>query len=310
MTYRVVMKPDVCFAMRGRRKLHLDIYRPVKGARTRPVGDDGQPVDAGSGQPSDAGGGTLGNAGSGTLGNAGSERRPAVLCIHGGAWYLGDKRDIDLQVEIARRLAMEGIVAVAPNYRLSLEAPFPAQLGDVRSALEWVRAHADELAVDSSRIGVIGVSAGAHLAALLAAHEPGLCAVVSACGPMDLTEAGIAGADHPEVVRVVELLVGGDRFAKAELLRLASPLYQVHGDMPPFFLLHGEGDPTVPVRQAYAMAEKLEAHGVPATLVVTRNGHHHPLKPVDETKPVVPGPDEVLAQVFGFLRERLKPAGM
>ncbi len=89
---------------------------------------------------------------------------PGVLLIHGGGWRTGDK---SLLVPLAQQLAANGYVAVAAEYRLSLEAPYPAAVHDLKQAVRWMRAHAKELKLDTTQIAVLGSSAGGQLAALL-----------------------------------------------------------------------------------------------------------------------------------------------
>lgn len=89
---------------------------------------------------------------------------PGVLLIHGGGWRSGDK---SLLIPIAQQLAANGYVAVTAEYRLSLEAPYPAAVHDLKAAVRWMRANAGELKLDTSRIAALGTSAGGQLAALL-----------------------------------------------------------------------------------------------------------------------------------------------
>jgi acetyl esterase/lipase len=89
---------------------------------------------------------------------------PAVVCIHGGAWTSGNRDNLR---PILLQLAEQGFVAVAPNYRLAPDNPFPAQIHDLKCAVRWLRAHAGRFKVDSRRVGALGYSAGGHLACLL-----------------------------------------------------------------------------------------------------------------------------------------------
>lgn len=89
---------------------------------------------------------------------------PAVIMIHGGGWNSGDK---SLQLPMALQLAAKGFVAIPVEYRLTPEARYPAGLHDIKTAVRWVRSHADSLGVDPQRIAVAGCSAGAQLATLV-----------------------------------------------------------------------------------------------------------------------------------------------
>ncbi len=92
-----------------------------------------------------------------------SNRYPALLMIHGGGWRSGSK---ELQRPLAMAIAREGYVTVPVEYRLSLEAKYPAALHDVKEAVRWLRANADSYGIDPDRIAVSGCSAGGQLAAL------------------------------------------------------------------------------------------------------------------------------------------------
>lgn len=91
---------------------------------------------------------------------------PAVIYLHGGGWSEGE-RSSGLFPWLNPLLAAHGFITVSITYRLSHLAPFPAQIHDVKAAVRWVRAHADQYQIDPARIGVWGDSAGGQLAALL-----------------------------------------------------------------------------------------------------------------------------------------------
>ncbi|TXK36524.1 alpha/beta hydrolase [Pontibacter qinzhouensis] len=89
---------------------------------------------------------------------------PGVLLIHGGGWRSGNKSH---QVPMAQQLAANGYVAVAVEYRLSLEAPYPAAMHDVKAAVRWMRANAATYGLDTTKIAALGCSSGGQMAALL-----------------------------------------------------------------------------------------------------------------------------------------------
>jgi pectinesterase len=88
---------------------------------------------------------------------------PALLMIHGGGWRSGNK---ELQVPMAEMLAAKGIVAIPVEYQLSMEAKYPAAVYNIKSAIRWVRMHANEYGIDTSLVAISGCSAGGHLASL------------------------------------------------------------------------------------------------------------------------------------------------
>ncbi len=98
-----------------------------------------------------------------------NKKYPGVLLIHGGGWRAGDR---SLMLPLAQQLAAQGFVTVAAEYRLSLEAQYPAAVLDLKQAIRWMRAHAVEfqlggIPLDQDQIAVLGCSAGGQLAALI-----------------------------------------------------------------------------------------------------------------------------------------------
>jgi acetyl esterase/lipase len=92
------------------------------------------------------------------------KKLPAVVFIHGGGWRSGDKT---MEAPLAQKLASKGYVTACVEYRLSLEALYPAAVLDIKAAIRWLRANAGKYAIDTSKIAVLGCSAGGQLAALL-----------------------------------------------------------------------------------------------------------------------------------------------
>ncbi len=93
------------------------------------------------------------------------EPLPVIVCIHGGGWKQGQRQAM---TATAQALAAKGYVAVTISYRLRDEAIFPAAIQDCKAAVRWLRANADKYGIDKAHIGATGLSAGGHLAALLA----------------------------------------------------------------------------------------------------------------------------------------------
>jgi acetyl esterase/lipase len=94
---------------------------------------------------------------------------PAIVDVHGGAWTGGDRFNNDL---IARKLAADGILVMAIDFRMPPEFAYPASIADINFAIRWLKAHADAYGVDAEAIGGLGTSSGGHQL-LLAALCPG-----------------------------------------------------------------------------------------------------------------------------------------
>jgi acetyl esterase/lipase len=198
--------------------------------------------------------------------------RPGVLMVHGGGWRQGDR---SVMAAFGTRLAEDGFVGVACEYRLTPESPWPAHIEDVKAALRWMRANASDLGVDASKIAAMGRSAGAHLV-LLAAGTPGLGELEGSGGndgvPTDV--AAVVAVFPPTVFFVgddrahggtpARALIGDD--ATDEAARLASPLHHVTPSFPPTMLMHGTADKVVPVTASMVMYEALVRAGVPVEM--------------------------------------------
>jgi acetyl esterase/lipase len=206
---------------------------------------------------------------------------PVAVYIHGGGWITGDKEKADHNLEGKAVLAQDYLL-VALDYRLAPKYRFPAMIEDVKCAIRSLRAHAAQYGLDAGRIGVWGVSAGGHLAALLgtadeiAGYDVGqyleqssrVQAVVDFYGPVDLRLPLTGDANE-----LVHDAFGTDD-PQAPILVLGSPVTWVSADDPPFLILHGDSDSLVPLRQSQELFERLVAAGVPAELVVVTNGGH------------------------------------
>lgn len=208
---------------------------------------------------------------------------PLVLYIHGGGWRRGDKA-----LSKPPMLVETGQAIVASiNYRLSDHAIFPAQLHDCHAAVRFLRANADRYGIDGERIGAWGYSAGGHLAALLGVtgERPELAgvsdsanvssavqAVVCVAAPSDLSRMG---GWHDEPDSPESLLVGGPLAERSALVQSANPLRYVHSNVPPFLLIHGEDDDTVPISQSQIFHDALRDAGASVQLVrLPRSGHN------------------------------------
>lgn len=192
---------------------------------------------------------------------------PVVVFFYGGSWQDGRKA---LYGFVGNALAARGIVAVVPDYRVYPEVRFPTFLEDGAKAVSWAKDNAAEFGGDPDRLVVMGHSAGAHIAAMLALDgrwlaaegidpDRDVAALVGLSGPYDFLPlkrkdiiAVFGGANRPET----------------------QPVEFVTADAPPAFLAAGEDDTVVEPRNTTALAAALEDAGVPVrTKLYPSRGH-------------------------------------
>ncbi len=204
--------------------------------------------------------------------------KPLILFIHGGGWVGGHTRHsgaLSNFPQVLAQLAGEGFVVASLEYRLAGEAPFPAQMQDARAGLRFLKANAAKYGIDASRTGVWGGSAGGHLAALTALScgdakvdpAPGpagsecVQAAVTWYGVFDfapmLARAAASGAPAEN-----SLLRCTPANCTAERVASVSPVSYIDPKDPPFLLIHGDDDKTVPVEQSHLAEAKMKAAGL------------------------------------------------
>jgi protease II len=204
----------------------------------------------------------------------GSGPFPVALLVHGGGWSGGDKaRDINMLFD---PLNKAHVVWFSINYRLSPKSQWPACYDDVRTAIRWVKAHATEYKGDPNRIVLIGYSAGGELtclAAAQAADDTKVKAAVGISSPTDMVaDTERRGGLSPSAKALLGLSDFDDKARK--VLGEMSALNYVHAGMPPFLLIHGNADTSVPYEQSIHFQAKLKAAGVACDLVTIVQGPH------------------------------------
>lgn len=240
---------------------------------------------------------------------------PGIVCIHGGGWTQGNRNDFR---EVVNEFASAGYVATTIEYRLAPEHRWPAQIEDCKCAVRWMRAHASQLGVDPDRIGVMGGSAGGHLAALVGLMEPSdglegeggwadqssqVQAVVNFFGPTDLLkefehqEKGkVLAALVKHDVNVLQQFLGGTPQQVPEAYKMASPMTHVSRYDPPMLILQGTHDILVPYDQSLKLAAALARNGNKGRLeLIFGAGHGWDGPELDRTK----------LAIFEFLRMHL-----
>lgn len=189
------------------------------------------------------------------------EPLPALISVHGGRWRGGHKRDNStIKVD---QWAEFGMFAMSIDYRLVGCTPAPACYQDLQCAIRYVHAHADEYNIDTSRIFLMGQSAGGHMVSLAATLGDGPFARTG--GWEDASNdfrAAISVAANYELNTLdwgnIWTPPGSD---PTEARDLASPVNHVTADSKPLLILHSDNDRSVPIDNALLMVAALEEAG-------------------------------------------------
>lgn len=212
-----------------------------------------------------------------------TKKYPCVVWICGGAWI---RLDRSAHTAYLAELARSGFVVASVEYRTTNEGCFPMQLQDVKAGIRYLRALSDRYNIDTERFGVMGESAGGYLAAMAAlADDPAFdvgaftefpSKVQAACPwypPADVT--GFKYNSPVESAASMEsLLLGKNVMLNQEEALKICPVSFVTKDAPPFLIIHGDNDHTVPFEQGEILHDRLEAAGADVKLLVLEGADH------------------------------------
>jgi acetyl esterase/lipase len=227
---------------------------------------------------------------------------PVALYVHGGGFVFGDRKLRGLGATLANHagalvpqlraaLNQRGFVVASIDYRLPPLSRWPAQIEDAKCAVRFLRAHAAALGIDPGRIGAWGSSAGGDLVSLLGVTGPragfdhgpypgqssAVQAVVDMFGAADATDLH----DSEPFMRAATQVALG---SSTRVRRSATPISYLGsganaaagaaGAVPPFLILQPSGDHAVRPRHSVTFAQRLQAAGVPARLVLVQGASH------------------------------------
>ena len=249
----------------------------------------------------------------------GSGRRPTVVLMHGGAWTVGWRQQLDW---FCQQLAEHGYVAATIDYRTIPGAVFPKPLYDAKAAVRWLRLNADQYGIDPGRIGALGKSAGGHLAAFLAVtgdsesfegeENPGPSSAVQAAvcfyAPFDLTyyeENDGDGVTEWIGSKIIDYFLSDPNgYAQNGMTptEAASPIQYAGPESSPMLFIHGGEDGMVPVAQAQAFHERFKELGVSTELIVLPEQRHGFTRYPSQAR------GEVFKDVIAFLDRHLRTA--
>ncbi len=221
------------------------------------------------------------------------KRFPGIVMVHGGGWVGGDKARRREQ-EICRYLASQGYVCASINYKLAIDSPaWPQNVLDCKNAVKFLRSKHAEFKIDTCSIGIIGGSAGGHLALMvgftngIADLEPDdpypgysshVQAVVDMYGISNLLSRQYTDSAGNPTGQFKEgtgsKYLGKNSLEGKELWRAASPVNYISDDDPPVLILHGKKDTTVDYFQSLELDSLLEKHHVPHELILLDETGH------------------------------------
>lgn len=193
--------------------------------------------------------------------------RPVVVFIHGGGWHSGTPGDYRF---VGRRFARAGYVVVTIGYRLGPDGIYPHMLEDSAQAMVWVHSHVAEFGGDPGRVVVMGHSAGAYNAVMLALERQWL-------GRAGLPEGfikGVIGLSGPYDFFPFTSDSARNAFGHEPDPAITQPIHYARRDAPPMLLLSGDADTTVRPRNSIALAKALSAKGLPTESVILSGVDH------------------------------------
>ena len=199
---------------------------------------------------------------------------PTAIIVHGGGFIAGTKQTY--VPPLFEPLSKAGFTWFTINYRLAPQHPFPAAVEDVERAIIWVKQHAAEYKVDPRRIALIGESAGGHLVSFVGVkHKPEarVAAVVSFYGPHDFVARA---REHNSLSENVKKFLNLTEMNEEAIARMrdASPITWVSRDMPPYLLIHGTTDKSVPYDQSVSMCGKMRQAGASCEVFTVEGAPH------------------------------------
>lgn len=246
---------------------------------------------------------------------------PVIVSVHGGSWTSGTRDQGLAVIQVDRGYAVANI-----DYRLAPQSIWPAQVEDAKAAVRWLRANSGRFDLDPGRVGVIGVSAGGHIGAVLgtshgvtalegielgnAGYSSEVQAVVDYFGPSDLLKIReealpcIPG-DPNDPNEPPSQLLGCTLPLCPDTAATANPITYVTPDDPPFLLLHGTSDCLVPWQQSKILYDALRKAGVSAKLILVPFAGH--ADPLFLTSPIQKQVNDFLDQHLKGPRPRRRP---
>ena len=188
------------------------------------------------------------------------KRYPCIVWICGGGWMRMDK---SAHLSYLSTLAHQGFVVCSVEYRTSNEGCYPMQIEDVKAAIRYLKAHADRYRIDKEHFGAMGESAGGFLTCMAA---------------LDHDKARDVGEYLEESSNIQAACPWYNIMRNIKEAYNSSPVSKVTKDAPPFLIIHGINDQTVPFEQSEELYDKLIENGCDADLIALEGADHADLQ--------------------------------
>ncbi|HEX6225405.1 MAG TPA: alpha/beta hydrolase [Chryseolinea sp.] len=226
-----------------------------------------------------------------------------IVWIHGGAWHSGTK------ASPPKSFVESGYALASVDYRLSVDAKFPAQIFDIKAAIRYLRANAEKYGYRADKIVIAGSSAGAHLAVLagvtnndrelegaLGNHlttSSSVQGILDYYGPTNFTTILKQSTPHGISVRApaMALLLGKTVDNSPEMARKASPVFQIDSHDPPLLIFHGDQDIQVPINQSHELVGVYKKQNLKVQMEVVHGAGH-------SEEPYFESPYQKITEVF------------
>ncbi len=206
--------------------------------------------------------------------NRSSAQTKSLILLHGGGWKSGSRHSLSNYID-SFKMRLPDYAIFNVDYRLvSSVTNIKNQEDDIKTAVDFIVAHAGEYKINTNKLILLGVSAGAHLALLQAYKNtsPKMAAVVDFFGPADLS-AMYSNPWNDMIPGLMESFLGGTPETNPAYKNL-SPVNFINAQSPPTLIFHGKQDYMVNISQSQTLQKKLQQAGVANKLVVYNNAGH------------------------------------
>lgn len=235
-------------------------------------------------------------------------KRTAIVIIHGGGWRSGNRTQ---HYPLAQHLADLGYVCFTPEYRLSTEALYPAAVYDIKAAVRWVKKNAKKYNIGTSKITVLGFSAGGELAAFIGAtndnkefegtgdhlkYSGNVNAVVDIDGTLSFVHPESGEGDDSKKTSAASYWFGYSKKENLELWKQASPLTHAGPTTPPTLFINSSIDRMRAGRNDYIKI--LSGYNIYTEVQHFENSPHHFCLMEPWFTPTIKYIDEFLKKVF------------